>query len=64
MLRRLTVSRRAPESVFSGDPLVIHYSLENSRSMTAALAVGLLDDVKPRRPMSPREAKMQPSIMF
>ncbi len=31
MLRRLSVVRRVPAYVFSGDPLVIDYTLENGR---------------------------------
>jgi len=47
MLRSLRVSRRAPETVFSGDPLVLQYGLVNNRRLSAALAVELLDDLRP-----------------
>ena len=47
MLRRLTPTRRAPEWVFAGDPLVIQYGLENPRRLSAALAVSLTDDLQP-----------------
>ena len=36
MLRRLTVQRRVPAYVFSGDPLVLDYGLENGRRWYAA----------------------------
>src|SRR5262249_25643567 len=41
MLRRLSVMRRVPSYVFSGDPLVIDYALENGRRWYAALALFL-----------------------
>src|SRR5580704_16640179 len=37
MLRRLRVLRRIPAYMFSGDPLVIDYTLENGRRWHAAL---------------------------
>ena len=43
MLRRLSVLRRLPAYVFSGDPLVIDYTLENGRRWYAALALFLED---------------------
>src|SRR3954449_844546 len=39
MLRRLEVGRRSPSYVFAGDPLVLHYTLQNPRRWTAALAI-------------------------
>ena len=33
MLRRLRVTRRVPAYVFSGDPLVLDYTLENDRPL-------------------------------
>src|SRR4051794_9073598 len=39
MLRRLEVARRSPSYVFAGQPLVLHYTLENPRRWTAALAI-------------------------
>ena len=47
MLRRLSVLRRVPAYVFSGDPLVIDYTLENGRRWYAALAVFLEDSLVP-----------------
>ncbi len=47
MLRRLRVVRRLPAYVFSGDPLVIDYSLENGRRWFAALAVFVEDSLVP-----------------
>ena len=45
MLRRLTVTRRVPAYVFSGEPLRLDYTLQNDRRMTAALALILRDDL-------------------
>jgi uncharacterized protein (DUF58 family) len=47
MLRRLSVVRRLPAYVFSGDPLVIDYTLENGRRWYGALAVFLEDLLVP-----------------
>ncbi len=44
MLSRLSVSRRTPAYVFSGEPLKIDYTLRNDRRWTAALAL-IADDV-------------------
>jgi uncharacterized protein (DUF58 family) len=44
LLRRLSVTRRVPSYVFSGDPLVVDYVLENDRRWTAALAL-FMDDL-------------------
>jgi uncharacterized protein (DUF58 family) len=46
-LRRLTVLRRVPPYVFSGDPLVLDYTLENGRRWTAALALFMEDLLVP-----------------
>lgn len=46
LLRRLSVTRRLPSSyVFSGDPLVVDYILENERRWTAALAMFMEDSL-------------------
>ncbi len=47
MLRRLSVLRRVPGYVFSGDPLVVDYTLENGRRWFAALAVFVEDSLVP-----------------
>jgi uncharacterized protein (DUF58 family) len=47
LLRRLSVTRRVPSYVFSGDPLVIEYVLENHRRWTAALALFMHDVLLP-----------------
>ena len=47
MLRRLSVQRRLPAYVFSGDPLVIDYTLENGRRWYAALALFVEDSLVP-----------------
>jgi uncharacterized protein (DUF58 family) len=46
-LRRLSVVRRAPPYVFSGDPLAVDYTLENGRRWTAALALFMEDSLVP-----------------
>ncbi len=47
MLQRLRVTRRVPAYVFSGDPLVVDYTLENQRPWTAALALTVEDTLVP-----------------
>jgi len=47
MLRRLRVLRRVPAYVFSGDPLIIDYTLENGRRWHAALALFLGESLVP-----------------
>jgi uncharacterized protein (DUF58 family) len=43
MLHRLSVQRRLPPYVFSGEPLIIDYTVENGRRYIAALALFLED---------------------
>ena len=43
MLHRLNVQRRLPPYVFSGEPLIIEYTVENGRRWFAALALFLED---------------------
>jgi uncharacterized protein (DUF58 family) len=45
LLRRLSVMRRVPPYVFSSDPLIIDYTLENSKRWTAALALFMEDSL-------------------
>jgi uncharacterized protein (DUF58 family) len=47
MLRGLRVSRRVPAYLFSGDPLRLDYTLENSRRWTASLALAVKDGLAP-----------------
>lgn len=47
LLRRLSVVRRTPSYVFSGDPLVIEYLVANGRSWTPALALFVDDQLAP-----------------
>jgi uncharacterized protein (DUF58 family) len=47
MLRRLKLTRRLPSYVFSGEPLLIDYSLDNDRRLTAALALIMTDEMIP-----------------
>ncbi|WP_165226627.1 DUF58 domain-containing protein [Aquisphaera insulae] len=46
-LKKLSVVRRVPPYVFSGDPLVIDYTLENGRRWSAALAIFMEDLLVP-----------------
>lgn len=46
-LKGLSVIRRVPSYVFSGDPLTLHYTLENDRRWTSALALFLEDALVP-----------------
>jgi uncharacterized protein (DUF58 family) len=46
-LRGLSVIRRVPAYVFSGDPLEVQYTLENGRRWTAALALFMEDSLVP-----------------
>jgi uncharacterized protein (DUF58 family) len=64
MLRRLAPSRRAPDWVFAGDPLVIQYSLENPRRVSAALAVTLVDDLEPVDRSIPGSADIRCQVGF
>lgn len=64
MLRRLRLSRRAPEYVFEGEPLVLDYLLENRRGTTAALAIEVLDELTPTDRAIPNAAKVYPRILF
>jgi uncharacterized protein (DUF58 family) len=47
ILRGLSVTRRVPPYVFSGDPLEIDYGLENGRRWNAALALFIEDSLEP-----------------
>ena len=47
MLHRLSVQRRLPPYVFSGEPLIIDYTVENGRRWFASLAVFLEDSLVP-----------------
>ncbi len=62
-LRRLSVVRRAPPYVFSGDPLVVDYTLENGRRWTAALALFMEDSLVPIDRMAAGSAIL-PRIFF
>ncbi len=47
MLHRLSIHRRLPAYVFSGEPLIIDYTVENGRRWFASLAVFLEDSLVP-----------------
>ncbi len=55
MLHRLSVHRRLPAYVFSGEPLIIDYTVENGRRWFASLAVFLEDSARAGRSFDRRE---------
>jgi len=62
-LRKLSVVRRVPAYVFSGDPLVIDYALENGKRWTSALALFLEDSMQPVD-RSASGTAVQPRVFF
>src|SRR5262249_22317318 len=64
MLRRLSVVRRAPAYVFSGDPLVIDYALENGRRWETALALFIEDSLIPADRTVPGATTITPRVFF
>lgn len=63
-LRKVRIARRAPESAFAGQPLVIDYALENSRKTTAALALRVEDALVPLDRTVPGAMTILPDVMF
>jgi uncharacterized protein (DUF58 family) len=63
LLRRLSVVRRVPAYVFSGDLLVVNYTLENGRRWTAALALFMEDLLLPVDGPAPGTA-ISPRVFF
>ena len=64
MLRRLSVSRRVPSYVFSGDPLVLDYTLENGRRWFASLAVFLEDSLVSADRSATGNVSLTPRVFF
>jgi len=64
MLRKLTVTRRIPAYVFSGEPLSLDYSLENSRRWMAALALSVEDDLSPVDRVVSGSSTLTPRVFF
>jgi uncharacterized protein (DUF58 family) len=64
MLRRLSVHRRVPTYVFSGDPLVIDYTLENGRRWMAALALFIEDSLVPVDRSDSQAVSLTPRVFF
>jgi uncharacterized protein (DUF58 family) len=64
MLRRLSVVRRVPSYVFSGDPLIIDYTLENGRRWYGALAVFLEDLLVPVDRLASGAVSLMPRVFF
>ena len=64
MLRKLSVNRRAPETVFANDPLALQYTLENPRRLSAALAVELLDEFRATDRLRSGAERVRPQVEF
>jgi len=64
MLRRLSVTRRVPAYVFSGETLRLDYSLQNGRRWTAALALIVQDDLAPADRSIAGSANVHPRLFF
>jgi uncharacterized protein (DUF58 family) len=64
MLRRLSVVRRVPAYVFSGDPLIIDYTLENGRRWYPSLAVFLEDTLVPADRSAAGAVSITPRVFF
>jgi uncharacterized protein (DUF58 family) len=64
MLRKLRISRRVPSYVFSGDPLVIDYTLDNDRRLSAGLALILTDEMTPEDRLVTGPAGLTPMAFF
>jgi uncharacterized protein (DUF58 family) len=63
LLRGLSVVRRIPGYEFSGDPLVVNYTLENGRRWTAALALFMEDSLVPVDGAAPGST-ISPRVFF
>ncbi len=64
MLRRLIVQRRIPVYVFSGDPLMIDYAVENGRRYYPALALFIDDSVIPVDRAVSGSGSLSPRVFF
>lgn len=64
MLRRLRTTRRAPAYAFSGEPLLIDYTLVNLRRRAAALALTVDDDITPVDRSIAGSHRVTPSVFF
>ncbi|SIN91720.1 Uncharacterized conserved protein, DUF58 family, contains vWF domain [Singulisphaera sp. GP187] len=64
MLRKLRVTRRIPAYVFSGEPLTLDYTLENSRRWMAALALAVEDDLTPLDRIVSGSSSVTPRVFF
>jgi uncharacterized protein (DUF58 family) len=64
LLHRLSVQRRVPPYVFSGDRLTVDYTLENARRWHAALAVFLEESLVPVDRLVSGSAGETPRVFF
>jgi uncharacterized protein (DUF58 family) len=64
MLHRLSVQRRLPPYVFSGEPLIIDYTVENGRRWFAALALFLEDLLIPVDRSISGATNVTPAVFF
>jgi uncharacterized protein (DUF58 family) len=64
MLRKLTLTRRPPQQLFEGEPLVLDYTLKNTRRTTAALAVDAQEELDPQDKSIPGAQVVRPRVAF
>lgn len=64
MLRKVVVARRAPDYLFAGSPLVLDYTLENHRWLTAALALEVFDELGPSGQGASDQDPISTSMLF
>jgi uncharacterized protein (DUF58 family) len=64
MLHRLSVHRRLPAYVFSGEPLIVDYTVENGRRWFASLAVFLEDCFLPVDRLITGATSLTPRVFF
>jgi uncharacterized protein (DUF58 family) len=64
MLRKLSVQRRTPAYVFSGEPFAVDYTLENGRRWHAALAVFLGETLVPLDRVVSGANTLNPRVFF
>jgi uncharacterized protein (DUF58 family) len=64
MLAKVELTRRLPEFLFAGEPLVVDYILENRRKRSATLALEVDDELTPVDLGVPDAARALPRVIF
>jgi uncharacterized protein (DUF58 family) len=64
MLKRLRITRRPPPYAFSGDPLIVDYTLENTRAWSAALAIVVRDSLAAVDRATAGPGDLSPRVFF